>query len=143
MKENDNMLKEIKKKDDSTITTVITTADTKKVIDPKTNDTDKINSSQTNTIDVNVNDNSMDKKQVHENEDKGDKPKKNKKPRCHFNGCKKKLKMQGFKCKCGYEFCAKHRLDFTHDCTYDFQKEAGERLKKNLVILESTKLNKI
>jgi len=49
---------------------------------------------------------------------KHDETKKNKKkkPRCHLDGCKKKLKISDMKCACGHIFCLKHRLKVKHNC---------------------------
>jgi predicted nucleic acid binding AN1-type Zn finger protein len=33
--------------------------------------------------------------------------------------CKKKIKLLGFECKCGYTFCSTHRLPEDHHCTFD------------------------
>ena len=51
---------------------------------------------------------------------------KNKK-RC-FN-CRKKVGFYGFKCKCDYVFCSKHRQPDSHECTYDYKGENIKNLK--------------
>ncbi len=45
--------------------------------------------------------------------------------------CCKKLGIRGYKCKCLYSFCTKHRLPEIHECTFDFIEEAKHKLKKN------------
>lgn len=35
--------------------------------------------------------------------------------------CKKKVKLMGVKCRCGYTFCAKCRQPEDHECDFDFQ----------------------
>lgn len=45
------------------------------------------------------------------------------KHRCFY--CEKKivLSMRGMPCKCGHEFCSKHRLPEMHECTFDRKAE--------------------
>ncbi|EJW04084.1 hypothetical protein EDEG_01606 [Edhazardia aedis USNM 41457] len=46
--------------------------------------------------------------------------------------CKKKLRVSNnFVCRCGFIFCALHRFDDQHDCSYDFVKDGKEMLQKN------------
>ena len=39
---------------------------------------------------------------------------------CEFDGCKRKLKLTDFSCKCEKIFCRLHRLPENHNCTYDY-----------------------
>jgi hypothetical protein len=54
--------------------------------------------------------------------------------RCCLEGCKKKLGLTDFPCKCGKIHCTAHRASEAHACTYDY-KEAG---KKQLLKTMST-----
>jgi predicted nucleic acid binding AN1-type Zn finger protein len=54
--------------------------------------------------------------------------------RCEAEGCKKKLGLLGFACKCEKQFCAAHRASEVHKCTFDFQ----EQQKKDLLKYMST-----
>ena len=47
--------------------------------------------------------------------------KKHKKRRCSMSGCKKKLKLTAFPCKCGHKFCHVHQHAERHGCTFDFK----------------------
>jgi predicted nucleic acid binding AN1-type Zn finger protein len=47
--------------------------------------------------------------------------------RCGASGCKKKLALTDFPCKCSTKFCSAHRLPEEHSCTFDF-KAAGKAL---------------
>ena len=49
---------------------------------------------------------------------------------CSFEGCKRKLKLTAFPCKCGRKFCDKHRVAEDHRCSFNFKKEQQELLKK-------------
>ena len=52
-------------------------------------------------------------------------PKKTKKKRCTF--CNAKLNMIYFDCKCGGNFCSKHRYSHTHNClSKDILKEENK-----------------
>ncbi len=50
------------------------------------------------------------------------------KPRCAHKECKKKLTLidLSMTCKCGNNYCSKHRPCETHNCTYDFSKSKEE-----------------
>lgn len=46
--------------------------------------------------------------------------------------CTKKVGLLGFKCRCAYTFCSKHRDADKHSCTFDYKKAHQEKLKKEL-----------
>jgi hypothetical protein len=48
--------------------------------------------------------------------------------------CKKKLGVMEYKCKCGKTFCITHLHAESHKCTYDYQAEAKQILKKQIEI---------
>lgn len=50
--------------------------------------------------------------------------------RCEI--CRHKLGLVEMICKCGKKLCVSHIQCENHKCTYDFKKEAQERLKKQL-----------
>ena len=54
--------------------------------------------------------------------------------KCQHEGCKKKLGLLGFACKCEKNFCANHRASEVHKCTFDFH----EKHKKDLLKYMST-----
>jgi hypothetical protein len=56
------------------------------------------------------------------------------KPRCCAEGCKKKLALTDFACRCQNRFCSAHRDSLKHACTYDYR--AGQ--KENLLRFMST-----
>jgi len=49
--------------------------------------------------------------------------KKKKKPskRCQLKGCKKKLSITAFDCKCKKRFCNLHIYSENHNCTFDYK----------------------
>ncbi len=48
--------------------------------------------------------------------------------------CRKKLGVLEYKCKCEKIFCISHLHAELHNCTFDYQKEGKELLKKQLEI---------
>ena len=42
--------------------------------------------------------------------------------RCNIDGCTKKLGIMPFICRCQKEYCAKHRMPETHECTFNYKK---------------------
>jgi predicted nucleic acid binding AN1-type Zn finger protein len=46
--------------------------------------------------------------------------------------CSKKLGLIPFVCRCGGSFCAAHRLDIDHTCSFDYQKENRKLLSTTL-----------
>lgn len=60
--------------------------------------------------------------------------------RCNNEGCKAKLNLTDFDCKCGKRFCGKHRYFTDHACAHDYKKEAERNLTKQLVKCDGEKL---
>jgi hypothetical protein len=55
--------------------------------------------------------------------------------------CKHKLPLgQENPCKCGPNFCSKHRLAEAHECDFDWEKRGKDILSKKLVKLENQKV---
>lgn len=46
--------------------------------------------------------------------------------------CNARLKLTDMDCSCGLRFCSKHRYSDRHDCTFDYQQQQRERLKKGI-----------
>ncbi len=42
-----------------------------------------------------------------------------KKNNCFLKGCRKKIKLTDYPCKCKHIYCSKHRLPETHDCNWN------------------------
>ena len=53
--------------------------------------------------------------------------------RCAYDGCKKKIKITAFKCRCGKLFCPLHRIPETHDCSFNF-KEQNNLINKDILM---------
>jgi hypothetical protein len=50
--------------------------------------------------------------------------------RCMCEGCRRKLGLVPFECRCGMSFCALHRQAEDHKCTFDYRNEAKKELLK-------------
>ena len=57
--------------------------------------------------------------------------------------CSKKIGIRGFKCRCNYSFCKKHRMPEEHNCGFDFLKESKRKLSDNIVQVIQEKVEKI
>lgn len=58
-------------------------------------------------------------------------------------GCRKRLGLTGFKCRCGVMFCGSHRSPERHDCTFDYKQLGREAIAKANPIIKAEKLDKI
>ncbi len=52
--------------------------------------------------------------------------------RCCHDGCKKKLSLTDFPCKCGKTHCSMHRPAEVHNCSYDFKADHNKVLLKTM-----------
>ena len=52
--------------------------------------------------------------------------------RCQFEGCKIKLGLVPFSCRCSKDFCIEHRGSDAHNCTFDYKAEHKKELLKTL-----------
>lgn len=48
--------------------------------------------------------------------------------------CRKKLGLLEYKCKCGNIYCITHLHAENHKCSFDYQAEAKQQLKKQIDI---------
>jgi hypothetical protein len=61
------------------------------------------------------------------------------KVRTRCGSCKKKLGLVSFACKCGGSYCAEHRADTIHNCSYDYQSEQKQCLSTMMIKIEAKK----
>ena len=52
--------------------------------------------------------------------------------RCCQDGCKKKLVLTDFACRCGLVHCSQHRASEAHNCSYDYKAQHKEELMKTM-----------
>ncbi|KAA8520258.1 hypothetical protein F0562_014514 [Nyssa sinensis] len=46
------------------------------------------------------------------------------------SGCRRKVGLTGFRCRCGELFCADHRYSDRHDCNYDYKAAGREAIAR-------------
>lgn len=63
--------------------------------------------------------------------------------RCCMEGCKKKLALTDFPCKCGKIHCTQHRASEVHNCTYDYKAVGKEQLTKAMPNVTAKKVDVI
>lgn len=56
--------------------------------------------------------------------------------------CNKKVGLTGFKCRCGYVYCATHRYAEKHNCFFDYKTAGRQTLANNNPVIASAKVNK-
>jgi predicted nucleic acid binding AN1-type Zn finger protein len=61
-----------------------------------------------------------------------------KRSRCHCDGCKKKVNIMGFACKCGNRYCISHFQPEKHACKYDYTDKL--QLSKKLIKMDASKV---
>lgn len=63
--------------------------------------------------------------------------------RCECEGCNKKLVLTDIECKCKKYYCSTHRFSTDHSCNYDYKSDSIKNLEKNLIKVETDKLERI
>jgi len=69
--------------------------------------------------------------------------KKKKAGRCYMDGCRKKVGLTGFECRCGFVFCAIHRYSDAHACTFDYKALARDQISAANPTVSPSKMDKI
>ncbi|GER45194.1 A20/AN1-like zinc finger family protein [Striga asiatica] len=59
------------------------------------------------------------------------------------SGCRRKVGLAGFRCRCGEVFCASHRYSDRHDCSYDYKSAGREAIARENPVVKAAKLVKI
>ncbi|KAG1327272.1 zinc finger A20 and AN1 domain-containing stress-associated protein 11 [Cocos nucifera] len=58
-------------------------------------------------------------------------------------GCRKRVGLMGFRCRCGELFCAEHRYSDRHDCGFDYKTAGREAIARENPLVRAAKLVKI
>ncbi|KAL8249404.1 hypothetical protein R6Q59_006272 [Mikania micrantha] len=58
-------------------------------------------------------------------------------------GCRKKVGLTGFRCRCGDLFCADHRYSDRHDCSYDYKTAGREAIARDNPVVKAAKIVRI
>ncbi|KAI3818678.1 hypothetical protein L1987_12493 [Smallanthus sonchifolius] len=59
------------------------------------------------------------------------------------SGCRKKVGLTGFRCRCGDLFCAEHRYSDRHDCSYDYKTTGREAIARDNPVVKAAKIVRI
>ncbi|XP_075520349.1 zinc finger A20 and AN1 domain-containing stress-associated protein 5-like [Primulina tabacum] len=59
------------------------------------------------------------------------------------SGCRMKVGLTGFRCRCGELFCANHRYSDRHDCSYDYKASGREAIARENPVVKAPKIVKI
>ncbi|XP_071707032.1 zinc finger A20 and AN1 domain-containing stress-associated protein 5-like [Rutidosis leptorrhynchoides] len=59
------------------------------------------------------------------------------------SGCRKKVGLTGFRCRCGDLFCSEHRYSDRHDCSYDYKTAGREMIAKDNPVVKASKIVRI
>ncbi|WOL17921.1 zinc finger AN1 domain-containing stress-associated protein 15-like [Canna indica] len=57
--------------------------------------------------------------------------------------CRKRVRLTGFRCRCGDLFCARHRYSDAHDCSFDYKAAGREQIAKANPLIRAAKIIKI
>lgn len=63
--------------------------------------------------------------------------------RCSCSGCRRKLGLMGFRCRCGDMFCSEHRYSDRHDCSYDYKAAGREAIARENPVVKAAKILKV
>ncbi|KAI4333154.1 hypothetical protein L6164_017995 [Bauhinia variegata] len=59
------------------------------------------------------------------------------------SGCRRKVGLTGFRCRCGDLFCAEHRYSDRHDCSYDYKAAGREAIARENPVIKAAKIVKV
>ncbi|KAJ9158548.1 hypothetical protein P3X46_024306 [Hevea brasiliensis] len=63
--------------------------------------------------------------------------------RCSCSGCRKKVGLTGFRCRCGELFCWEHRYSDRHDCSYDYKAAGREAIARENPVVKAAKIVRV
>ncbi|KAJ0508055.1 putative transcription regulator A20-like family [Helianthus annuus] len=59
------------------------------------------------------------------------------------SGCRKRVGLTRFRCRCGDLFCSEHRYSDRHDCSYDYKTAGREAIAKDNPVVKAAKIVRI
>lgn len=59
------------------------------------------------------------------------------------SGCRKRVGLTGFRCRCGEMFCGEHRYSDRHDCSYDYKSAGREVIARDNPVVKAAKIVRI
>ena len=58
-------------------------------------------------------------------------------------GCRRKVGLTGFRCRCGELFCAEHRYTDRHVCSYDYKAAGSEAIARENPVVKAAKIVRV
>ncbi len=59
------------------------------------------------------------------------------------SGCRRKVGLTGFRCRCGDLFCAEHRYSDRHVCSYDYKTAGREAIARENPVVKAAKIVRV
>ncbi|PRQ54552.1 putative transcription regulator A20-like family [Rosa chinensis] len=59
------------------------------------------------------------------------------------SGCRRKVGLTGFRCRCGELFCAEHRYSDRHVCSYDYKAAGREAIARENPVVKAAKIVRV
>ncbi|KAE8679821.1 Zinc finger A20 and AN1 domain-containing stress-associated protein 5 [Hibiscus syriacus] len=59
------------------------------------------------------------------------------------SGCRKRVGLTGFRCRCGELFCSDHRYSDRHDCSYDYKAAGREAIARDNPVVKAAKIIRV
>ncbi|KAK7405468.1 hypothetical protein VNO78_06792 [Psophocarpus tetragonolobus] len=59
------------------------------------------------------------------------------------SGCRRRVGLTGFRCRCGDLFCAEHRYSDRHDCSFDYKAAGREAIARENPVVKAAKIVKV
>ncbi len=56
------------------------------------------------------------------------------------SGCRRKVGLTGFRCRCGELFCGEHRYSDRHDCSYDYKSAGRDAIARENPVVKAAKI---
>uniref|UniRef100_A0A6N2LV84 AN1-type domain-containing protein n=1 Tax=Salix viminalis TaxID=40686 RepID=A0A6N2LV84_SALVM len=57
------------------------------------------------------------------------------------SGCRRRVGLTGFRCRCGELFCWEHRYSDRHDCSYDYKTVGREAIARENPVVKAAKIS--
>lgn len=59
------------------------------------------------------------------------------------SGCRRKVGLTGFQCRCGKLLCSEHRYSDRHECSYDYKAAGREAIARENPVVKAAKIVRI
>ncbi|KAG6606873.1 Zinc finger A20 and AN1 domain-containing stress-associated protein 5, partial [Cucurbita argyrosperma subsp. argyrosperma] len=59
------------------------------------------------------------------------------------SGCRKRVGLTGFRCRCGELFCAEHRYSDRHDCSFDYKAAGRDVIARENPVVKAPKIVRV